>query len=119
MAIVLKANYSKKLGLPGYSSHQYSITLRTELTDPAQVPVESSRLYAAAGVGAAEPATGMKMLERSETHFRPSSVAVRAESGNGRGSRLFYLTGDERAGRVKPAHAANQENESDQHESNV
>ncbi len=45
MAIVLEANYSKKLGLPGYSSHQYSVTVKTEVTDPAQVAAESGRLY--------------------------------------------------------------------------
>lgn len=45
MAIVLEANYSKKLGLPGYSSHQYSVTLRTEVTDPSQVAAENDRLY--------------------------------------------------------------------------
>jgi hypothetical protein len=32
-AIHLEANYSKKLGLPGYSSHQYSVTIKTEVTD--------------------------------------------------------------------------------------
>jgi hypothetical protein len=36
MAIQLEANYSKKLGLPGYSSHQYSVTIRTELGDIKQ-----------------------------------------------------------------------------------
>lgn len=46
MAITLEGNYSKKLGLPGYSSHQYSITIRTELTDLRQVAEESARLYA-------------------------------------------------------------------------
>ncbi len=45
MAIVLEANYAKKLGLPGYSSHQYSVSIRTELTDLSQVEQESSRLY--------------------------------------------------------------------------
>lgn len=45
MAIVLEANYSKKIGLPGFSSHQYSVTLKTEVTDPAQVQVENARLY--------------------------------------------------------------------------
>ena len=45
MALVLEANYSKKLGLPGYSSHQYSITVRTELSDVNQVEAESKRLY--------------------------------------------------------------------------
>jgi len=46
MAIVLEANYSKKLGLPGYSSHQYSLTVRTELADLTQVASESARLHA-------------------------------------------------------------------------
>ena len=45
MAIVLEANYAKKLGLPNYSSHQYSVTIRTELTDISQVETESARLY--------------------------------------------------------------------------
>lgn len=45
MAITLEANYSKKLGLPGYSSHQYSVTLRLELSDLKQVEAESARLY--------------------------------------------------------------------------
>ena len=46
MAITLEANYSKKLGLPGYSSHQYNVTIRLELGDIKQVEAESSRLYA-------------------------------------------------------------------------
>ena len=33
MAIALEANYAKKLGLPNYSSHQYSVTSRTEVTE--------------------------------------------------------------------------------------
>jgi hypothetical protein len=43
--ITLEANYSKKLGLPGYSSHQFAITLRTEISDVNQVQQESARLY--------------------------------------------------------------------------
>ena len=46
MAIILEANYSKKLGLPGYSSHQYAVTVRTELADLNQVDQESQRLNA-------------------------------------------------------------------------
>lgn len=46
MALVFEARYSKKLGLPGYSSHEYAVTVRTELTDMSQVQSESSRLYA-------------------------------------------------------------------------
>ncbi len=45
MAIVLEATYSKKLGLPGYSSHQYSLTLRTEVAELTQVETESTRLH--------------------------------------------------------------------------
>ena len=44
--ITLEANYSKKIGLPGYSSHQFSVTLKSELTDISQVQAESARLYA-------------------------------------------------------------------------
>jgi hypothetical protein len=47
MAITLEANYAKKLGLPNYSSHQYCVTIRTELTDLSQVAEESARLYRA------------------------------------------------------------------------
>lgn len=43
--ITLEANYSKKIGLPGYSSHQFSITLRSEIADLSKVQAESSRLY--------------------------------------------------------------------------
>src|SRR6185436_3256085 len=46
MAIVLEANYAKKLGLPNFSSHQYCVTIRTELTDLSQVEAESAKLYA-------------------------------------------------------------------------
>ena len=46
MALILEANYSKKIGLPGYSSHQFSLTLKVEIADPAQIQAESTRLYA-------------------------------------------------------------------------
>ncbi len=45
MALTLEANYSKKIGLPGYSSHQYSLTLKTELNDITQAETESARLH--------------------------------------------------------------------------
>jgi len=44
--ITLETNYAKKIGLPGFCSHQFSVSLKTELTDLAQVPQESARLYA-------------------------------------------------------------------------
>lgn len=45
MAIILEATYSKKLGLPNYSSHSYVVSIRTELSDLTKVEDESSRLY--------------------------------------------------------------------------
>jgi hypothetical protein len=45
MALKLIANYSKRLGLPGYSSHQYSVCVETEISNINDVAGESSRLY--------------------------------------------------------------------------
>jgi len=45
MAIKLLANYSKRLGLPGYSSHQFSVSVETELVTTDDVDGESQRLY--------------------------------------------------------------------------
>ena len=45
MAIKLIANYSKRLGLPGYSSHQFSVSVETELVTTDDVAGESRRLY--------------------------------------------------------------------------
>jgi hypothetical protein len=44
--IKLIANYSKRLGLPGYSSHQFSVSCETEITNVDDVRQESERLYA-------------------------------------------------------------------------
>ena len=45
MAIKLIANYSKKAGLPGFSSHQFSVSLEAELVDLGDVQGEATRLY--------------------------------------------------------------------------
>ena len=45
MAIKLIANYAKRLGLPGYSSHQFSVSVETELHNVTDVSGESARLY--------------------------------------------------------------------------
>src|SRR5207249_1860638 len=46
MAIKLIAAYSKKIGLPGYSSHSFAVSMETELSDVENVAGESERLYA-------------------------------------------------------------------------
>jgi hypothetical protein len=45
MAIKLIANYSKKLGLPGYSSHQFSVSVESELVATDDIAAESERIY--------------------------------------------------------------------------
>ena len=45
MAVKLIANYSKRLGLPGYSSHQFSVSVETELNTTDDIALEAGRLY--------------------------------------------------------------------------
>ncbi len=45
MAVKIIANYSKRLGLPGYSSHQFSVSVETELANTDNVSAEAERLY--------------------------------------------------------------------------
>jgi hypothetical protein len=73
--IIFEANYSKKLGLPGYSSHQYSVTVRTELADINQVQTESAKVHA--------------LLQQSvdreiqKTGFLPTNNGHAQSNGNG------------------------------------
>jgi hypothetical protein len=43
--LIIEANYAKKVGLPAYSSHQFAVTLRTELTDLSQLERTVAELY--------------------------------------------------------------------------
>lgn len=45
MALKLIATYSKRLGLPEYSSHQFSVCVETEINSIDDVAGESARLY--------------------------------------------------------------------------
>lgn len=45
MAIKLIANYSKRLGLPGYSSHQFEVSIETEIAHTSELASETERLY--------------------------------------------------------------------------
>lgn len=46
MAVILQMTYSKKLGLPNYSSHQCSVSVQSEIADLTQITGESKKLYA-------------------------------------------------------------------------
>lgn len=45
MAIKLIASYSKRLGLPGYSSHQFEVSIETEIAHTSELAAEAERLY--------------------------------------------------------------------------
>jgi hypothetical protein len=45
MSVILEVNYSKKVGLPNYSSHSHSVTLRVELSDLSQLEKTNAELY--------------------------------------------------------------------------
>lgn len=45
MAIKLIANYSKRLGLPGYSSHQFEVSVESELSSLENINREAEHLY--------------------------------------------------------------------------
>ena len=46
MSVFLEINYSKKVGLPNYSSHSHSVTVRTELADLSSLEKTNAELYA-------------------------------------------------------------------------
>lgn len=45
MAIHLEFNYGKKLGLPGYSSHNFNVSVRSEVSNPEDILPETQRVY--------------------------------------------------------------------------
>ena len=95
MSVIIEANYSKKIGLPGYSSHQYMLTLRAELTDLTQVGAESQRLHALlqASVdrelqqpGWLPPANGVSGHAPTNGNSHTNGNAQRPTNGNGNGN---------------------------------
>ncbi len=45
MAIVIESSYGKTIGLPGYSSHKFLVSVKSEVTDLGDVPAEARRIY--------------------------------------------------------------------------
>ena len=78
MAITLEANYSKKLGLPNYSSHQFSVSVKTELNNIDQIEAECTKLY--------RTLQGAVDLEIQNSGFLPGQTPVPASNDNGNGS---------------------------------
>ena len=95
--LIIEANYSKKLGLPGYSSHQYSITLRAEISDVSQVSAKSQELHGLMQdcVDREIQQTGFLPGSNGNGHSKPQT------SGNGNGHTHNNGNGHQRS--VRPA----------------
>ncbi|MEO6848022.1 MAG: hypothetical protein ABI254_12250 [Chthoniobacterales bacterium] len=78
MAIIIECNYAKKLGLPGYSSHQYSVTVRTEISDIGNLAKANEELYRAL-----QDAVDTQI---ENTGFIPGLPSINGKHTNGNGS---------------------------------
>ena len=91
MALKLIATYSKRLGLPGYSSHQFSVCVETEISNIDDVAGESSRLYATLQKSVDEeiqntgfvPDQGYGISEQASAKTRPSIPPINGVNSNG------------------------------------
>ena len=89
MAVKLIANYAKRLGLPGYSSHQFSVSVETELHDVTDIAGESTRLYQALQQSVDEqiqqtgfvPPDGYGMEPRAAVTCNGASIASTRSNG--------------------------------------
>jgi hypothetical protein len=92
MAVIFEANYTKKLGLPGYSSHQYSVTIRTELADISQVPEQSEKIHALlqSAVDREIQKTGYLPCTQSEPVHGNSTTVHQNGSTNGNGNQRSH-----------------------------
>ncbi len=91
MAIKLIANYSKRLGLPGYSSHQFEVSIETEITNPSEVQAVSANIYNTlqSAVDAQIQQVGFvpdEQYGRGNTPATPPSASLPAPSGSNRGN---------------------------------
>ena len=91
MAVILHMTYSKKLGLPNYSSHSCSVSIQTEIADLNQATDECNRLYALLqtsvdkeiqDVGFLPDATKYGMIESKKTNGTGANNG-NAQSANG------------------------------------
>jgi hypothetical protein len=85
--ITFEANYSKKLGLPGYSSHQYSVTIRTELADINQVNEQSEQIHAML-----QSAVDREIQKTGYLPSSQSEAPLPANNGNGNGETNGHAT---------------------------
>jgi hypothetical protein len=98
MPIILEATYSKKLGLPNYSSHSYVVSLQTEITDLGQVEAQSAQLYAIL--------QNTVDKELQQVGFLPESADSGSDGGRSAARRYPSSNGSNGHSRPQNGHAA-------------
>ncbi len=95
MAIKLSANYSKKLGLPQYSSHSFSASVEVELSDITQVEAEVQKLYALLQQSVDQEIQHTGFIPGSNGNGHSNGRAQPQSNGHGR---TYQLHGNGRSG---------------------
>ena len=90
MAVKIICNYSKRLGLPGYSSHQFSVSVEAELSPTSDIQGEAARFYHTlqSAVDREIQNTGFVPGDLyGVIEEQPSEPAIKQQSHNGHSSR--------------------------------
>ena len=92
MAIKLIGNYAKRLGLRGYSSHQFSVSVETELTDSGDIQGEAARIYTLLqdAVDREIQETGFVPGDEYGLNDNGSRVATNGNNGNHNGQHRLH-----------------------------
>ena len=90
MAIILQMTYSKKLGLPNYSSHSCSVSLTVEIPNVSTAGQESAKLYQLLQAAVDQ--------EIQQVGFMPDATTYGMNDGNGNGAARPDGNGNGRAG---------------------
>jgi hypothetical protein len=84
MAVIIESSYGKTIGLPGYSSHKFSLSLQTEVGDLSLVAAEAERVY-----GILQSVVDTQMAQpgwvpngNGESHAKPSYSAGSKEAAS-------------------------------------
>ena len=82
----MEANYSKKLGLPGYSSHQYSVSLKVEVADLTKIEAASQEVHSILQASVDREIQKTGFLPETNGHGNGQSNGHARLSGNGNGN---------------------------------
>ena len=74
MAILLEFNYAKKLGLPHFSSHNFGVSVKSEVQDPEAIPEEARRLYSVLQGSVDEQIVKPGFLPGEEKETEPTDI---------------------------------------------